>query len=367
MWFSRKAERERDALLVAQVEQSKNHQAEVLQYQEQIRVLEQQLTQERQTCEQGQQVAKHQLSGGEMLEAIRNVLAENATVLSEERHSLQRMASVFSQTQTAVTALSQQSGLLHKDAEQSAESVEALTKSTGAITQLISSIQEISDQTNLLALNAAIEAARAGEAGRGFAVVADEVRQLANKAHQASGQIEQLILQMQQQTGYIRETVSKSLQSAHLMADSASQIDTVVSEVVNCSSHMQDVIADSATIAFLNTVKLDHAVWKNAIYRHIAAKDFQSKVNLHTECRLGQWYFKGQGAELYSHLSSFKAIDAPHKTVHEQGRLALAAGAAGDCTGMTKCLAQMEQASVMVTSALTRLQHDVKQTTQTGC
>ncbi|WP_431313125.1 CZB domain-containing protein [Vibrio zhanjiangensis] len=100
-------------------------------------------------------------------------------------------------------------------------------------------------------------------------------------------------------------------------------------------------------------------VWKSAVYKQVVNEDFDTPVNLHTECRLGKWYFEGKGQQLYSHLNSFKALDAPHKQVHESGRLALESGKAGDTKSMFKHLSTMEAASEEVVALLESLIDDI--------
>lgn len=128
----------------------------------------------------------------------------------------------------------------------SAETVEQLGKRTEEIGKVASEIKEIADQTNLLALNAAIEAARAGEQGRGFAVVADEVRKLAERTSVATREIDQMIAGIHFDT---TDAVDSMRQSAIQVDDSVALVNQAHHALQQISSRMQATASQVAEIS----------------------------------------------------------------------------------------------------------------------
>ncbi|MFT7372018.1 MAG: methyl-accepting chemotaxis protein [Oleiphilaceae bacterium] len=132
---------------------------------------------------------------------------------------------------------------LNTEVEGATHAIEALQKNSESIGDILSTISAIAEQTNLLALNAAIEAARAGEQGRGFAVVADEVRTLASRTQESTESIRENITQFQKGTAEVVETVSRSRDRAQ----------TGIAKVSESSEILDSIYANISNIGDMNT------------------------------------------------------------------------------------------------------------------
>ncbi|MEL7067965.1 MAG: methyl-accepting chemotaxis protein [Cyanobacteria bacterium J06581_3] len=137
--------------------------------------------------------------------------------------------------------------------------VKRLAESSQEISKIVALISQIASRTNLLALNASIEAARAGEAGRGFAIVADEVRQLADRAAKASKEIEQIVLQIQSETGGVMTAMEEGTQQVIEGTRLAEQAKQSLDDIIQVSNRI-DVLVRSITADTVEQTETSRAV-----------------------------------------------------------------------------------------------------------
>jgi len=176
------------------------------------------------------------------------------------------------------------SGIQHliENLNNSAEVIQALQEDTSNISMVLDVIREISEQTNLLALNAAIEAARAGEQGRGFAVVADEVRTLASRTQESTDQIKEAIDRLQIGANNAVNAMKSSIDEANSNSEQVSEVASSLNQIKNEIININSVLTQVASASEQQSATANEIANSIASISDISAKTSENTTALHT-------------------------------------------------------------------------------------
>lgn len=185
----------------------------------------------------------------ETASGVQRIAESTATLHTSAEHTMR----IGNESEKTMQTAKEQMVLIHASSSQTNEMIQRLSRQSAEIQNITSVITGITEQTNLLALNAAIEAARAGEHGKGFAVVADEVRKLAEESKASAGQITELTLAIQRDTKDVESSVQESLanaeQGVEMIEEAGNSFLAIVGAVQQMSNQIEEISAATEQIS----------------------------------------------------------------------------------------------------------------------
>ena len=346
-----------------------------------------------------QEVARNTATAAESADGTRAESANGKQVVSHTMESIDRLAG---------------------EVERAADVIHKLEEDSADIGTILDTIKGIAEQTNLLALNAAIEAARAGEQGRGFAVVADEVRTLANRTQQSTEEIQAMIEQLQRGAREAvrvmeegRKQAQSSVEQAASAGDSLGKITAAVDSINDMNAQIasaaeeQSAVAeemnrnivninqvaeetaggarDTSTVAVgmvdlveqlrrevsrfrtgdgvnLSSAKMAHLAWKTKLRSFLDGRSALSEGEAvsHTACAFGKWYYS-EGLEHYGQLPEMRQIEQPHTELHAAIKAIVQLKNDGDIQGAEREYAKVGPLSEKIVGLIDAIEGKINQ------
>lgn len=244
------------------------------------------------STENNNQVHQQQSEIAQVAAAIHEMSAIAASVAENAAHTAEAAENAQKETQASENNANQnkaQMGELTHEIDTTTDVIDKLNQHAQQIATILATIQGIAEQTNLLALNAAIEAARAGEQGRGFAVVADEVRALSGRTHEATGEIQTMIEALKTQTqaavsqmGRAKSLVENTMEAANKVSVSQANINLVIQGIkdqalsISSSSQEQNLATDEINRITQAIQEAAHELASNVTAAHQQAEELDA-------------------------------------------------------------------------------------------